>query len=110
MKTKKSKVSATQLSLKKLRAEGYLCAIVEHFNPWVKIRQDMFGFVDIVAVKENESLYIQTTTADHMEARIRKIMGHPNLPQVHSTNRTVIVHGWVKINNRWECREEIVTP
>ena len=40
----------TQRTLKKLRAEGYLCAIVEHWNQFAHVRQDLFGIIDIIAV------------------------------------------------------------
>jgi hypothetical protein len=38
--------SPTQLSLKKLREEGYTVAVVEHWNSFARIRQDLFGFID----------------------------------------------------------------
>ena len=46
--------SPTQLSLKKLRAEGYLVSITEKFNHFCKIRQDMWGWCDLLAIKEDE--------------------------------------------------------
>lgn len=40
----------TQRTLKALRAEGYKCAIVEKWNPHARIRQDLFGIIDIIAL------------------------------------------------------------
>ena len=34
-----------------LRDEGYTVGITEHFNPWVRIRQDFCGFADCIAFK-----------------------------------------------------------
>ena len=42
--------SPTQLSLKKLREEGYTVAVVEHWNSFARIRQDLFGFIDLLAL------------------------------------------------------------
>ena len=65
--------SPTQLSLKKLRDEGYLVAITERWNAFAKIRQDMFGFIDLLAIKDGEILAVQTTSASNMSARANKI-------------------------------------
>ena len=46
--------SPTQLSLKKLREEGYIVAVVEHWNSFARIRQDLFGFIDLLALKGKE--------------------------------------------------------
>ena len=41
----------TQRTLARLRQEGALeVAIVEHWNPHARIRQDLFGFIDILAI------------------------------------------------------------
>ena len=64
--------SPTQLSLKKLRQEGYTVAIVEHWNAFARIRQDLFGFIDLLALKDKEVLAVQTTSASNMSARAKK--------------------------------------
>ena len=43
-------VSYTKKTLQALRARGNMCCIVEHFNMFANIRQDAFGFVDIIAL------------------------------------------------------------
>lgn len=55
-------MTPTQRSLKQLRLAGWLCAVTERWNPHVKIRQDLFGFADLIAVKGDECRLIQTTS------------------------------------------------
>jgi hypothetical protein len=42
--------SPTQLTLKQLRAEGYTARVVERWNHYAGIRQDLFGF-DVLAAR-----------------------------------------------------------
>ena len=108
-------MSPCQRSLKKLRAEGYFCAIVEKWNPYAKIRQDLFGFIDILAIQGNETLGIQTTSGDHVAERVAKIKAAPGaIIWLSSSTRRVVVHGWSRRGPRgevkkWTCREVEVT-
>ena len=46
-------LSPTQRTLRALRDQGIVCAIVERFNPYAGphgIRQDLFGCIDIIAL------------------------------------------------------------
>ena len=99
-------MSPTQLSLRKLREEGWTCQIVEVWNPHVRIRQDLFGFIDIVALRPGETLAVQTTSRGGMSARLKKIADHPNLPAVREAGWRIEVHGWTQKKPRapWECR------
>jgi len=88
--------SPTQNTLKYYRKLGYTCAIVEHFNPWVKVRQDLWGFCDILALKENETICIQACIRDDTAKRTHKIEAHKNYPIIKSAGWKVIVIGWKK--------------
>ena len=47
------KLTPTQRTLREMRRRGRVCAIVEKFNPFAGpngIRQDLFGFADILAL------------------------------------------------------------
>jgi hypothetical protein len=96
--------SPTQLTLKKLREEGYLCQVVEHWNPFARIRQDLFGFIDVLALKENEVLGVQATSYSNVSARVNKIAEHENISAVRKAGIRVQVWGWRKVNNRWTVR------
>lgn len=102
---KKSGNSPTQRSLKHMRALGYVCDIVERRVPFQFVTKDLFGFIDILCVKGEEIIGVQTTSGDNVAARVTKITEHENWPLVCKAIR-VIVHGWRKnAKNRWVLRE-----
>lgn len=100
--------SPTQRTLKKLKDEGYVAAIVERWNPFARIRQDLYCFVDVLGLKDGETLAVQTTTQAHQAERIKKIKAHPNYKVLKKASWTIHVHGWRKLKKGkrylWECR------
>ena len=56
-------MTPTQRSLAYLREKGYLVEIVEHWNPWVKRRKDLWGWCDLLCVKRDEVLAVQVTSS-----------------------------------------------
>ena len=104
-----SKTSPTQRSLALLRRQGYRVAITEHWNSFVKRRQDLYGFIDVLAIAPS-MLAIQTTSADHVSHRVEKILDLPAAREWIEAGHRIIVHGWAKRGPRgavkkWECRE-----
>jgi hypothetical protein len=101
--------SPTKRSLKLMRDQGYLCEITERWNPFAKIRQDLFNFVDILCVKDGKTVAVQTTSYSNMSARIKKIKELETYPIVRSAGWEIVVHGWKKDkSNRWVVREVIM--
>ena len=101
--------SPTQRSLKLMRDQGYLCAIVEHWNAFARIRQDLYGFVDVLCIKDGKTVAVQTTSYSNVSARIKKIRELESYPIVRSAGWEIVVHGWRKNkSNRWEVREVIL--
>jgi hypothetical protein len=43
-------MSPTQRTLAECRKRGWVCQVVEKWNPHARIRQDLFGCIDIVAL------------------------------------------------------------
>ena len=66
-------MSPTQLSKRLLEKQGYLVAITEHWNAFARKRKDLYDFIDLLAIKDQEILGIQTTTRSNMGARHKKI-------------------------------------
>ena len=93
----------TQWSLKKLRAEGWTCHIVEKWNQFSKRRVDAFGFGDILAMRSGEIALVQTTSASHLADHEKKIKALPTYRQWYDAGGTVILHGW---KNSKTCREK----
>ena len=106
-----AKISPTQLSLAQLRADGWFCWITEHWNSYARIRQDLWGFVDIIALKPNQILGVQTTTASNMSARIKKIADHENVGKVRESGVMLHVHGWHMDakTKKWHCKVKDVS-
>lgn len=101
-----AKTSPTQRSLAVLREQGYTVAIVEHWNPFARIRQDLFGFIDLLALKDGETLAVQTTSYSNMSARVKKIAEHELVSVVRKANWKIVVHGWKKDSKgKWVLRE-----
>jgi hypothetical protein len=66
-------VSPTQRSLAHLKALGYHAKVVEKWNPFAKIRQDLFG-VDILGLKAGlPILAVQATTGSNHAAHRTKL-------------------------------------
>ena len=102
--------SPTQLSLEKLREDGWFCWITEHYNYYARKKQDLWGFVDIIALKPGQILGVQTTTASNMLARIKKIADHENVGAVREAGWTIHVHGWHQDDKRkWHCKVKDVS-
>lgn len=103
--------SPTARSLKKLRDDGWTAAVTERWNSYQKCRQDLFGFIDIIAFKDDLTMAVQTTSGAHVQERIEKIRALPAAQAWASTIfRQIMVHGWRKVGPRgkrklWECRE-----
>ena len=97
----------TQRSLELLRKQGYLVGVVERWNQHAGIRQDLFGFVDLVAVRERgETLAVQACSRSNVAARVHKIADHPNVAALRKAGWRIVVHGWAKLaSGRWEVRE-----
>jgi hypothetical protein len=99
-------MTPTQRSLEYLRAEGYLCEVVEKWNSFTKTRKDLWGWCDILAIRENEILAVQVTAAG-VSSRIKKIMESNTLPFVRKAGIRIEVHGWRKnIKGRYVMRIE----
>lgn len=98
--------TTTNRSTKLLEAEGYKVALVEHWNHYTQRRHDLFGFADLLAIRENEILFVQSTSASNVSSRINKIEGHENTPHVRKAGIRIEVHGWKKTVKGWVCRRE----
>lgn len=105
-------VSPTARSLKRLRELGYMVQVVERFNPGARVRQDLYSFIDILAVRPGEILGVQACTVGDLSKRLAKIESDG----VRAKGRRwleaggrIEVHGWGKYGPRgkrkvWDVR------
>ena len=113
------KTSPTQRSLAHYRQLGWTCAVTEHWNQYARIRQDLFGFIDLIAMKPGHHiLAIQASTGAHHAARVAKIVSdHKVAPWALlwlQTGSRIHVTTWAKHGPRgkrkvWEVRVQELT-
>lgn len=106
-------MTPTQRSLALLRKAGYTVAITERWNAHVKIRQDLFGFIDLLAIAP-AMVAIQTTVGSSVSARRTKILTIDAAREWLESGHKIWVHGWAKRGGAgkrklWTCREVEIT-
>lgn len=82
---KKPSKSPTQKALHLLRAHGWHAEIVEHWNSFAGIRQDLMGFIDVLAFNPRvgcPTLAVQVTAESGVAARVTKILAEPRAAMV----------------------------
>jgi hypothetical protein len=98
--------SLTARSKWALEGDGYIVAIVEHYNSFTKRKHDLFGCIDILAIGAGDTIAVQTTSKSNMAARRHKIQDSDAYPEMVRAGWRVILHGWYKEGNRWKLKEE----
>lgn len=106
-------MTPTQRALKLMRELGYQAAIVERWNPHAKIRQDLFGVFDILAVGGGKIRGVQVSSGSNHAARVRKIREWAGLRDWLACGGTAEVWTWAKRGprgkpKRWTLRQETV--
>jgi hypothetical protein len=108
--------SPTQRSLQLLRKDGFTAQVVEHWNAFAHIRQDLFGFIDIVAISDNRVgvLGIQATSQTNVSHRLEKCLPMESLKLWLMAGNTFEVHGWGKKGKRgerklWKIDRRVIT-
>ena len=104
--------SPTQRTLAKLRAEGWTAFVVERWNAYARIRQDLGGFGDVIAWSGDERgvLIVQATSGPNVAARITKIEGlEAAKAWLLTAGASLEVWGWRKAGERgarktWQVR------
>ena len=108
-------VSPTQRSLKAWRDVGATAAVVERWNPHAKIRQDLFGCIDIVVATPDIGIIgVQACAAASHAARVEKAYQQPGLAAWLKAGGLFRVESWGKKGARgkrktWQMRVEWIT-
>lgn len=99
--------SPTQRTLKHLREQGFpLVEVVERWNSFAKVRHDLFGIIDVIAVAPSGVTGVQCTSGDNVSARVKKIVDSDALHVLRLAGWRIVVHGWRKNSRgRYELRE-----
>jgi hypothetical protein len=88
--------SPTVRTCKYLQDQGYETWRVEYWNAFARQRVDMWGCIDIVAIRPGETLGVQTTSGSNVSARVNKITENKYLGPLRKAGWRIEVHGWRK--------------
>jgi uncharacterized protein YjiS (DUF1127 family) len=100
------KQSPTARSLAHLRKTCQLVQVVERWNSFTKTRHDLFGIIDILAIRDGETVAVQSTSWSNTKSRINKMTESDALEHLRKAGWIILVHGWRKNKNgRYELKE-----
>src|SRR5690348_5828976 len=91
-----AKDSPTKRTLLLLRKNNYCTQVVERWNMHAKVRQDLFGCIDVVAATGHQVWGIQACAASSQSARRKKILAEPRAKLWVESGARLFVHGWRK--------------
>jgi len=99
----------TQRTLALCRKHGWTSQVVEKWNAHAKVRQDLFGVIDVVCMDGQSIIGVQSTSGDNVSNRVQKMRDEPRAKEWLRSGGRLFVHGWRKIKNRWKPREIEIT-
>ena len=92
--------SPLALSLRLLKADGYVSGIVERRigPPGETVLSDLFGVFDLVAIRRNTPgvLAVQTTSGSNVASRATKVLSSDEAKLWLSCENRIELHGWRK--------------
>jgi len=92
-----------------LEQQGYLSGIVEKFNPYAKVRVDLFNFIDIISIKPKGICAIQSCGSDFRE-HDRKILKNEYALEWLKAGGTIELYGWRKVKKRRGLKQMVWRP
>ena len=83
-------------TLRWLRTLRYTAEVVERRLPHSFVTKDLFGCLDIVAIKEGQSgvLGLQVTSAAHLQDRVKKVEAEPRAKLWRDCGNRLWIVGW----------------
>lgn len=107
--------SPTQRSLAECRGRTWIAQVVERWNQYARVRQDLFGVIDIVALTDDGILGIQACAGSSHAARMAKIKAEPRAQEWLRCGGKLEVWSWAKRGVRgkrklWTLRVESIEP
>lgn len=109
--------SPTQRALEYFRKQGWHAGVTEKWNPYagpmrdgkpVGIRQDLFGFVDLVLIapEHQGTTFVQVSSVGGLSARIKKVLEDDRMRLVASdmllAHNRLWFMGWRKVGRFWQ--------
>lgn len=113
-------LSYTQRTLRENRQRGRIAGIVEKWNRYAGphgLREDLWGFIDIIALDANCIVAIQSTGPSRHAEHKRKILANDVAPEWLKAGGKIELWSWRKLvvkrggkARRWYPRVESITP
>ena len=105
---KKKPANLNQQTRKRLEEDGYLVENVEKYNTFSRRKNDLWGFIDFLAIKRDTILAVQVTSKDNMSSRRKKIAEHENVGKVREAGIRIELWGFYKEKGKreWQLKVE----
>lgn len=108
-------MSPTQRALAHCKKQGWHAQVVERWNPYAKVRHDLFGCIDIVVLDGlgGGPLGVQVTSGSNVAARLTKARAEPRITAWLQAPARFEVWGYRKVGPRgkrkvWDLRRESI--
>lgn len=96
-KKKVKRLNTENLSITHAKSMNWLIDKTERWIPYAKIKKDLFGFIDLLAIDPEYNIYgIQATSYSNLNARVNKILTHENYERVKNSKIQITVWAWKK--------------
>jgi len=96
-------LSSVQRTIRALRNQGAICDIAEKWNPHVGpygIRQDLFGFIDLVVLSPNGIVGVQCCSGSSFGEHLRKILDNEFAPEWLRSGGKIEIWAWRKVKKK----------
>ena len=94
-------MTPTQRALAVCREQGWAAGIVEKWNPHARIRQDLFGCIDLIVADGHDGILgVQVTSGANVSARLAKAKAEARLVNWLSSGGRFEVWGFRKLAKR----------
>ena len=93
-------VSPTQRTLKANKDSGRICGIVERFQQYggkFGIRQDLFGFIDIIAIDPEQGIVAIQSTGQDWSGHVSKILDKKEIVSKWLEHAPLELWSWRKV-------------
>ncbi len=100
--------SPTARTLERLRRDGYLAQVVERWNPHARVRQDLYGVIDVLGINETSTIGVQATTMSGRSSHMKKLSESPAaVTWTRGPDRHLELWCWRKLKNRWRVHRTV---
>lgn len=103
--------SPTQRALALYKKRGCKVFVAERWNGFAKIRQDAFGFGDLLVIDpvNQEIILVQVTSATNHSTRVNKVLSISEAKDwLQAKGKIVVMSFKRKDNGRYDVREEFI--